>query len=215
MDRRFLCAFALLSAGMARAQVVLGQTDTFPADTMSWQGANPGWVSTGGPGGAGDAFLQLNSTGGSGPASRMAGYNSLQWSGDFTGAGVGAIDVDFENLGQTDLEMRIVFRDLNLTTQWVSNASALLAVGSGWQHFTFVIDPAQFTLTEGSTSFADTLSGVNRMMFRHNPGPPSADVSPIVASLGVDNIHAAPVPEPATLLTIGVGLPLLLRRRMR
>ncbi|HVT13400.1 MAG TPA: PEP-CTERM sorting domain-containing protein [Fimbriimonadaceae bacterium] len=207
----FGVAAFLLAVG-AQAQIVVGQTDTFPVDTMSWQGAHPSWVSTGGPGGAGDSFLQLVSTGGSGPGSNMALNNSSQWSGDYTSAGVGSISADFENLGDTQLIMRLTFFDSNDSTQWVSSSFITLDPGTGWQHFTYAIDPGQFIQTEGTTSFADTMSNVHRMMFRHDPVGSSGGTS-IVATLGVDNIHAAPVPEPASLAVVGLGVLALLRRR--
>lgn len=210
--RNSLGVAALLLATGAQAQVSSGQTDTFPSDTMNWQGAHPLWVATGGPAGAGDSFLQLHSTGGSGPGSNMALNNSAQWSGDFTSAGVGFISADFENLGDTQLVMRLVFFDQGDTTQWVSTSSLTLNPGSGWQHFIYAIDPGQFTQTEGTTSYADTLSNVHRMMFRHDPVG-SDGGTPTVATLGIDNIHAAPVPEPASILAVGLGIAAMLRRR--
>src|SRR5689334_12833204 len=106
LNRLVLSGAALAVAGIAGAQVVAGQTDTFSADTQSWQGASPSWISTGGPAGAGDGFLQLVSTGQSGPGSHMAGYNTLQWDGNYTAAGVAAVSADFNDLGSTDLVMR-------------------------------------------------------------------------------------------------------------
>src|SRR5438105_22417 len=104
MIKMAFCVAALCAVASSFSQVVAGQTDTFPANTMSWNGAQPTWVSTGGPAGAGDAFLQFHSIGGSGTGSHMAGFNGLQWSGNYTAAGVGAVSVDFENLGQTELD---------------------------------------------------------------------------------------------------------------
>jgi hypothetical protein len=143
----------------------------------------------------------------------MACYNTTQWSGNFTSAGVGSIGVDFRDSGNTDLVMRLVFFSADTSTQWVSNATASLAAGSSWQHFTFTVDPALFTQVTGTTSFASTISSANRMMFRHDPGSPSSTGVTMAGSLGVDNVHANPVPEPATLLVIGAGLAAILKRR--
>jgi hypothetical protein len=212
-----LISFFVLAGALASAfgQVVAGQTDTFPTGVMNWQGANPAWVSTGGPGGAGDPFLSLTSTGSQGPGGRMAGFNSNQWIGDFTGAGIGSIDVDFKNLGAADLEMRIVFWDSTFTTQWVSNASKVLLTGSGWQHATFNLSGAGFSQFNGTTTFADTLSNTARMMFRHNPGAPSGQGVQMVANLGIDNIHATPVPEPVSIFMLGGASLLFLWRVSR
>jgi len=142
----------------------------------------------------------------------MAGYNSSQWSGNFIAAGVTMISADFENLGSTQLAMRLVFFDPSLSTQWESNAVYLLNPNSGWQHASFAIDQADFTQVEGSTSFSDTLSQVNRMMFRHNPNLDSGGVS-IVGTLGIDNVHAGVVPEPASLAVLSLGVLAILRKR--
>lgn len=215
--RGVLVAGLVVSIGcMAQAQVSSGQTDTFASNTQNWSGANPSWISSGGAGGATDGFLQLISVGGvSGANSKMAGYNTAQWSGNYTAAGVGAISVDFNNLAQNALEMRLVFFDAGASTQWVSSASAVLPASPGWNHFVFTIDPAQFVRTSGTSSFAATLGSAGRMMFRHDPGPPSSSGVMIAATLGVDNVHAVPVPEPASICAVSLGILALVRRRRR
>jgi hypothetical protein len=215
MRTKLFCAAAVLCSSVAHAQVVAGQTDTFNANVMNWDGANQLWTSGGGPGGAGDAYLHLNSTGGSGPNSRMAVFNATQWGGNYTAAGVGAIEVDFNNLGSTTLDMRLTFWDLANSTQWNSNFAAHILPGSGWQHFTYTINAAQFTLAQGNGTFAATIANTNRIMFRSNVNVAEPFGTPIVATLGIDNVHATPVPEPATLCALGVGLLAIVRRRRR
>lgn len=212
MIKQGLVVCGVLAVCAVQAQVSLGQVDTFDTDTMFWQGANPTWTAGGGPGGAADAFLHLHSTGQGGPQSKMAAYNQSQWSGDFITAGIASIGVDLNNLGDSALVMRIVFFDTNRSTQWESLSSASLSAHSGWQHFSFSLDSSNFVQTEGSTSFASTLSAANQMMFRHNPNPSNGGVT-ILADLGVDNISANPVPEPASLLVFSLGIPMLMRRR--
>ena len=207
-----LVASATLAVS-ASAQIVAGQTDTFPADIMGWFGATPLWMSGGGPGGASDPFLRLTSTGGSGQSSHMAVFNDAQWSGNFTAAGVTAISVDLRNLGATDLVMRLTFFDPTLGNRWVSNQTANLAAGSGWQSFTYQLSAAGFTRVQGSNTFADEMQNVSRMMFRHAPGNPSANGVSSVATLGIDNVHA--VPEPASVCMVGLGLAALIRRRRK
>ena len=84
-----VCTFvAALGAPSVRAAVVFGQIDDFQnGTTMGWDEGSPSPnppvnVATGGPDGAGDRFLQTNSSGGNGPGSRMVMFNQNQWAGD-------------------------------------------------------------------------------------------------------------------------------------
>jgi hypothetical protein len=213
MRTTLLCAAAILCSCVAHAQVTAGQTDTFNTTVQNWDGANQTWIAAGGPGGGADAFMRLTSTGGSGPNSRMAAFNATQWAGNYTAAGVGSIEVDFNNLGNTVLDMRLVFWDTVNSTQWNSNFAAHLLAGSGWQHFTYTINPAQFTLAQGAGTFAATIANTNRIMLRSNPNVNEPFGNPIVAVLGIDNVHANAVPEPGTLCALGLGLLVALRRK--
>ncbi len=198
--------------------VVVGQTDTFTSDIQNWGGgASPTWISTGGPAGAGDGFLQVTGHGGGGPGSKVAVLNSNQWSGNYSLLGAApVISVDMKNLGSTALIMRLILMTGGTSTQWVSQSSANLAVGSAWQHFTFTLSSSQFNEVEtGSpaTSFADTLANMSQIMFRHHPDATATDGVAIVGSVGIDNVHVTP--EPASFLALGLGVLAVMRRRKR
>ena len=93
--------------------IVVGQTDTFE------NGTTQGWISgavnphppvniaTGGPQGAGDHFLKVTSSGGFGAGSKLVTFNTTQWIGNYTTAGIVAIGMDLNNLGNTDLVIRL------------------------------------------------------------------------------------------------------------
>jgi len=214
---RFTLVLAMLAVAMsARAQVVLGQVDTFQNGTLQgWTGgANPINIPTDGPAGAGDRYLGINSIGGNGPGSRLATFNDTQWSGNFLAAGVSGVEVDFRNEGSTPLELRVVlFLLASPGARYTSTNAFLLAPGSGWQHASFVLDAGNMVLVDGTATYAQTMSNVSRMMFRHNAGAPSAEGTPVVGRLGIDNVRA--VPEPATLAGLVAGILALSRSRAK
>ncbi|PWB73274.1 MAG: hypothetical protein C3F15_10055, partial [Holophagae bacterium] len=68
------------------------QVDDFEdGTTMGWEEGAPSPnppvnVADGGPGGAGDAYLENTSSGGTGAGSRMVMFNNAQWTGDYVAA---------------------------------------------------------------------------------------------------------------------------------
>ena len=105
----------LAPAGPATA-LTIGQVDTFDQDASGWfvpgpSPTPPQWVASGGPGGAGDGWLQLAATGGTGSGSRLAVLNATQWAGDYAAAGIGAIAMDVSNFGPDDLALRLLFEN--------------------------------------------------------------------------------------------------------
>jgi len=203
----------ILVAGLPAAAVVDGQIDTFEsATTESWSvgaphPAPPQNVATGGPDGAGDHFLLLTSLGGFGAGSRLASFNQAQWSGDYLTAGVGALLVDVNNLGNTDLLLRLMVTDGSgqfATHAAVSTDAVFVPSGSGWITVAFRIRPSDLTAQVGTA--ADALSDTAQLWIFHNDTasfPPDA----VTVTLGIDNIEA--LPEPSAQAALGTGLALL------
>ncbi len=227
-----LAAAVLLSALVrpdSAAAVTLGQKDTFEDGTtqgwlvnllgMGQHPAPPVNVPSGGPGGADDNYLLLSAVGGVGAGSRLTVLNLAQWTGDFVAAGIGAIAMQLNNFGSTELALRLLFEDPmggppnNLA---FSTEAVILPAGSGWTDVVFPIAPDD--LSAGLGSVLAALSGTTAMRLFHSPalGFPGPEV---VAQLGVDDIEAlAAVPEPTTLALWASGLllgfaPRALRRR--
>jgi len=181
-----LSLFSLQSATFA---LTLGQSDTFAGeDTQDWfGGASPTVISSGGPDGSG--FLRLTSTGTFGTGSHMATHNSNLWTGDYTAAGVRAIECDINNLGSTELNMRIVVWS-GLGTKWTSTIPITLPANSGWRRVRFSVLPADLSLNSGAETAAQTLADAQRLMFR-NATQTTGGGSAIAAVLGLDNITAS------------------------
>jgi len=181
----------LLALAPPAVAVVDAQIDTFEsATTEGWSvgvgghPAPPQNVATGGPDGAGDHYLLLTSLGGFGAGSRLAAFNQAQWSGDYLTAGVGALLVDVNNLGGTDLFLRLLVTDgsgLSASHAAVSTDAVFVPAGSGWITVAFRIRPSDLTAQVGNV--ADALSDTAQLWIFDNDTvsfPPDA----IAASLG-------------------------------
>jgi hypothetical protein len=198
----------LLVAGLMRPGLVsavsIGQTDNFEdGTTQNWVvgilGADPDFppvnVPTGGPAGDGDHYLLLTSVANAfgRPGNRLVVINQTQWTGNFPGVAVNFIIMDVNNLGATDLDLRIRVADPEAgpshtpTHVAVSTDAVFVPAGSGWTRVVFPMGPDQFTSLRGDVATA--LGNVAELRIYHSPtavfpGPT------IDAQLGVDNIVA-------------------------
>lgn len=162
------------------------------------------------------------SLGGDGPGSRLSAQNFGEWSGDYLAAGVNVIGMDVNNFGTTDLFLRVMFVQfgpMGPMSAAFSTEPVYVPGGSGWQNVTFNVSPSALTaipMLPGSV--LDALSSADEFRLFHNPDPFFAPGfnPPIVANLGVDNITASLVPEPATgVLLVGGLLAVRLANRLR
>ena len=223
-----ITAFAVAALAVdARSSyaVSIGLTDTFSVDEQNWFAGGgpvaslppvpPDQKPTGGPDGPGDGFLQVTATGGVGPGSRLAVMNTTQWTGDYLAAGVGSIGVDLQNQGSSDLVIRLLFDNSSLgppVDVGITAFGAVLPAGSGWMHFVFPVTPADL-VAQGGSDMTTLLANVTLLRIIHSVGADDPDV--VIGQLGVDNITAFAVPEPATLLLMMSGAVALAMRRRR
>lgn len=212
----------LIGPSVATASIVAGQVDDFEDGTVqNWDGSfvgPPTNVASGGPAGLNDNFLQIVSTGGGGPGSKLATFNdSGQWAGDYIAAGVTSIQADMKNFSASgaDLEMRLLI-PFGAGGNFTSTLSQNLPADGAWHTLTFGLSAADLSYVGGNPdNLIFTLQNITRILFRHQDGlPTGVGVAPaIVAEAGIDNVLA--IPEPTTALLLGLGAIVLLKPRRR
>jgi hypothetical protein len=214
-----LFLFALLVLVRSTDAVVIGQIDDFQdGTTANWTngeiiGVTPVTnIASGGPAGAGDRFIQITSDG-NGAGGRLTVFNRDQWLGDYVGGGITAIEVDLRNQGAVNLSIRLAFKNGpgNGVPGYLSQVMSL-AAGSGWQHFTISLAPANLIPVGNPLPWNQFFIGEVR--FINAPGTGDLNGTPVVGQLGIDNVHAVPEPAVPALLVVSslVGVGLRLRR---
>jgi hypothetical protein len=209
-------ALALAASAPAPAQPALGQVDNFQnGTTQNWTngggvGAPPVVnVATGGPAGAGDAFLQFSALGGGGSGSRLVVFNRTQWAGNFAGPGITAVELDLKNISGPTLSMRVGLKSsTGIGAPGYESTTAFSLPGDGaWHHATFLLDSAHLSPVNSPAPLDSFLTSVAEFRILSQAGPTlTLNGDAVAATVGADNIHAfAPVPEPGWLLLAVAG----------
>lgn len=215
-----------LAACPAALGVTIGQVDDFQDGTEQGWGANAQSFTIetdGGPTGAGDQYFSYSANGIGGANSRMIVPNEFfgnQWSGDYLVAGVTAISFDLNNLGTTALDMRLAVGDA-FGNYYITATPVALPAASGWTTVEFNLTDSEMTLVNGGGTLDSVLDDVQSLRLLSSTdlptlsfsGRPRGDV--IESVLGIDNVTAIGVPEPATIALLAAGLCGLVTRRSR
>lgn len=187
----FVVAFVLWPADRSLRAATLFHTDTFNdgPSSLGWMGDSPTVHPNGGAQGQGDGILRAISVDGSGPGSRLAIFNNdPAWTGNYANAGVTAIQVDFKNAPTSAqaLDMRLVL--FSGTSRWTSSEPFSLPRDDAWYTAVFPVSVDSLTRVAGSITFATMLADIDRIMFRHDGTTPSAQGTPVSATVDFDNI---------------------------
>jgi hypothetical protein len=198
---RWATILVILSAISSEScALTVGELDNFSTNLEGWsQGhAAVGMVgatraTTGGPAGAGDAFMRIQSDG-SGQQGKIVVFNKSQWAGDYPSAGVAAISMAVNNLGTTNLNLRLALgtgASASVGNWYASKTSINVAAGSGWTNVQFPLGAGDLQSVLGSGSYGSVMGGVVTLRLLHAT---SADNNgtPVTAILGVDNIRSIP-----------------------
>jgi len=229
-----LLSLLLLQSGVVGA-ISVGQIDDFEDGTLQdWRmgiasvtTSHMTNISDGGPDGVGDNYLEVTSDSSlSFGGSRLTFFNQLQWTGDYTAAGLTAIAMDLNNISSSEaLNMRLAIdggtgTNINRTGGvFASAASISLDSESGWTRAVFSLLPGDLIPISGgvggNTTGNDvqaTLANVLELRLLNSAIPDWSGLK-VTATLGVDNIHAVPIPP--TFVLFGSGLVVLLHRRRK
>jgi hypothetical protein len=205
------------TAASVVASLAPGLIDNFQNGSLqNWSGGTN--QASGGPAGGGDRYLEYTT----GPGGPLSVSNEFQWAGDAIAAGADSIDVNLNNLGSGSLSIRIMLLTPGCElgggacTAWTSAGAVLLPPSSGWANVSFSVQEADLIRVLGSDSYAASLANVERVIIRHDFGPPDPPqiVEIVSGTLGVDNV-VLPEPSGPLGLVAGVALIGLLQRRGR
>lgn len=196
-----------------------GQLDDFQDGSVAAWGPNFSQVAENvadaGQEGAGDHALLASTIGAAGrTGSRLAIVNNDQWTGDWLSAGVRAIE--FDALNPSDFDVRlwlgIAGPEPPLSSgaggTYVSLASALLEVGSGWNRYRIAVTADDFeqATNHNTGSIDQALADVEQFRIFHNvagridPSAPNNFIGDAIeGAFYIDNIQFVAIPEPGTL----------------
>ena len=176
-------------------------------------------VSSGGPDGIGDAYLELGSHGGGGPGSRLAVDNAVQWSGDYLNGAFTHIVLDVSLFSSPSVSLRLALSGHG--GAFVSANAVAVPAFSDWHFIEFSLDPADLVAVSENATLELTLLNMTSLRLFHSSGPPGLPAGGIpngeriAATLGVDNIEVVPEPSSWLMLIAGSGLLSALYRRRR
>lgn len=215
-----LLSGALLSLSTAAHGVTLAQVDDFEAGTvLGWgngSAPDPVNITTGGPLGLNDNYLQITSDG-SGPGGKLTSYNRAQWLGNYNAAGVTEIAMDlkgFSSPGSADLSIRFALKTGTGSGApgYVSTTAFALPIDGLWHHAVFSLSAMTAVGSPGTLNAV--LAGPLEARILHAAAANTVHGDSIVGQFGVDNIQAVPEPAVTGLCALGFGA-FALRRRAR
>ncbi len=200
MHRVGRCVVVLVAAACAAHAASFDQRDTFSGGTTeNWSGGAgsggstppPAYVASGGPMGSGYGYMLLQTSG-----FHLGAYNTSQWSGDYIGQGILAVEMDLNHIdpGSDDVRCRLLLFGPGGT--FASRERTPPVETNSWSRYVFGLSSDDMVHVQGGTGLLeDTLSQVSRLLLRHDretPTVPGSHPPHITAKLGVDNIHAVP-----------------------
>ncbi len=192
MKKTLLMLVAVLVYCTAYSQITPGLTNDFEdGTTQGWSNGGsspnpPTNVPDGGPGGAGDGFLEEISSGGAGPGSRMVVFNrESEWLGNYSV--VSDFTFDAKVPTNEDLFIRVAIEGGSDETSICTTNAVTVPAQSDWNNYFLSLDPSAFTIIGGDNTIEETLADVTEIRIIHSTDPAFIGES-IDATLHLDNI---------------------------
>jgi hypothetical protein len=210
----------LLSAGQQAAAVSFNLKDDFEGGTtLGWTGSTTSNVADAGPAGAGDNALLVEA------GNRIVVYNTAQWTGNYTAAGITHLAMDLRNTAAFPLQLRIGIANGNFAPNgdgdtYVSNDDNDITVANdgAWHHIVFDVGPSAFSPStfnsNSAPSAAAALAALTHLRILHNPTAGDFRGAQVPAEFYLDNIQAIPEPTGGALAALAATA-LVARRRLR
>ena len=188
---RIGCLVAYIGwTSVACADVLFPPHGFFGGEDGGWLGASPDVVLTGGPGGDNDEYLEVIATETGRQGSRAAVYNTSSfWTDNIPGSVGFKFDMVSFPVTTTDLEMRFVLFGPDVGDRWTSTEPIVVPNDGVWRPYSFTLAEEDFTQVAGTATFDETIANVDRIMLRHDAGEPSAEGTPVSATIGLDNLE--------------------------
>lgn len=205
-----ICGLSLLEGNLSAA--TLAHVSDFESENKDgWQhpvsNGNQTCIQFDGPF---NDLLLVTSSGGSGAGSRLVVPNTTAaWTGDYTAAGITAVQMDLVNNSGSTLFMRVGIEGGSAGNRWTSSVPIELSP-SDRGTFLFQLDASSLS-SAGGSDLSATLADVSQIRILHNASSGDFKGSSVSGSFTVDNITL--VPEPSSIAMLTMGLTTLLMRR--
>jgi hypothetical protein len=195
---------------------LVGRVDNFEDGSIQgWSGgAEAINISSGGPSGAEDNYLQIQRPTLTAPYPFHLGMkNTTTWPGDYLKAGIKAIEMDVNTIsvtsGPVNLSLRIVI--FGPGGAFSTKEPITIVTDEGWQHIEFGLTRSDLVRVFGAgaiytdpwpeiDNLTETLRNVETVLIRHDPAPTPTIIGRhpehILATIGFDNITAVLGPSP-------------------
>jgi hypothetical protein len=193
----FVWVFIVPSLAFA---ITAGQVDNFEDGTTDhWTdghgGDNVANITTGGPAGTNDNYLQVLS-GTFGVEPRLITFNQTQWIGSYSAAKVVGLKMDLKNFGASALPIRIAIREGTAgatVAGYASTTAFSLLADSQWHKSAFfAMNGASLTPINSPMMLSTDLKSVKDFRLLSSTAPSTLGDA-INGRIGVDNITAIPL----------------------